>query len=260
MKCMYTLFLAIAIFNTSVSNNLDPMNPSFLLELIRKMESGENVTFTKYGDGEYLCMRGDTDYNIDHDSYHPWLANALKNALISLCNKKNTYIGLWWTPNERNFCDEIVKKNDATIPWAWYHMVMNDDEFYKYDYMHKFVGFLVKTTRKKILICNSMNNRLKSFFKANVYIEIPAKNWSFEYDKWRTTIMPHIEKDAIVLISGGMCSKVLINDITNNYDVTCIDLGSSFDILGRKINTRGWKHTLQMELNYYKEYIPSDWK
>ena len=38
----------------------------------------------------------------------------------------------------------------------------------------------------------------------------------------------HVEPEAIILIAGGMCSKVLIDEITNDYDVTFIDLGCSF--------------------------------
>lgn len=237
----------------------DPVQMARLLEVIDKLEKGQNLIYTKYGDGEYNCMIGLSGHNIDHDSYHSWLGQALKNALVSLSKKPNTYIGKWWHSSVYDFCDQYTSQYGVTVPWAWYHLVMNDDDFYKFDYMYKFVQFIVNTKRKKILVCNYMNNRLKQFFRADVHVEIPPQNWSFEYDKWKNIVEQHMVKDAIVLISAGMCSKVLIDDITNNHDATFIDLGSSFDLLGRMANTRGWRHTYQDEWRYYRDFIPSTW-
>ena len=106
---------------------------------------------------------------------------------------------------------------------------------------------------------NAENRRLKAFFRADVFIEIPANNWSFEYEKWLKLVEQHVEENAILLIAGGMCSKVLIDDITNKFDLTFIDLGSSFDLLAGKRNSRGWQHTYQDEVNYYKNLLPSNW-
>ncbi len=61
------------------------------------------------------------------------------------------------------------------------------------------------------------------------------------------------------MIAGGMCSKVLIDDITNQFDLTFIDLGSGFDLLGSKIKSRPWKHSYEDELTYYKDFIPHGW-
>src|SRR5437762_1950988 len=116
----------------------DPMQASYLLQVVDKLERGENIIFTKYGDGEYLCMIGSSGVNIDHDSYHPWLGNALQKALISLCQKSNTYIGRWHTSDVYNYCNQVARDNSVTIPWVWYHLFMNDDECFAYNYMYKF--------------------------------------------------------------------------------------------------------------------------
>jgi hypothetical protein len=231
-----------------------------LLKALAKLKRGENIIFTKYGDGEYNCMLGVHGYNVDHDTYHAWLGESLKQALVSLSKKPNTYIGKWWTADVYEYCNKIAQANNVTIPWVWYHLFMNDDEFTKFNHMYKFVNFMVNTKRKKIVICNSENKRLKDFFRAEVFVEIPAKDWSFDYIAYKQIVESHIVKDAIVLISAGMCSKVLIDDITNERpDVTFIDLGSSFDMLASKKNTRGWHHTYAQELAYYKDFIPERW-
>lgn len=56
-----------------------------------------------------------------------------------------------------------------------------------------------------------------------------------------------------------MCSKVLINDITDRYDLTFIDLGSAFDFLGGKVKTRPFKHSYEDYVNYYKDLLPPAW-
>ena len=231
------------------------MDRSYLLEILNKLNNGQNIIFTKYGDGEYLCMKGEVGSNVDADSYHPWLGQMLKKVLISLSQKSNAYIGKWWHAEVYEFCDQLAWENNITIPWVWYHLFMNDDEALKFDYMRTFVDFIVKTKRKKILICNSMNKKLRDFFKADIYIEIPPRNWSFAYNEWKDKVEKELEKDAIVLISGGLCSKVLIDDITNKCELTCIDLGSSFDLLARQQHTRGWRHSYEEEVKYYQDFL-----
>ncbi|MFA6066653.1 MAG: hypothetical protein WC707_05735 [Candidatus Babeliaceae bacterium] len=259
MKRIFKLLLFSSYFLLSAQADISPMQPAFVLEIINKLARGENVIFVKYGDGEYNCMVGRQDCNADGDSYHSWLGNSLQRALISLAHKPNTYIGKWWNANVYEAFDEFARQNSVTIPWAWYHMVINDDESLKIDYMHKFVDFIIHAKRKKILICNSTNARIKDFLRADVYIEIPPRNWSFEYNAWKKIIESHIEQDAIVLISAGMCAKVLVDDLTNAYNITCVDLGCSFDILGGKKNTRGWAHSYQDELVYYQDLLPQNW-
>lgn len=258
----YYLLLAIASFSLTICNvrYADQESASFLLEVLKKLEAGENIIFTKYGDGEYYCMRGDTDENCDGDKYHPWLGEALKKSLVNLCKKPNTYIGKWWNPETPNYCDKIVAEHGLSVPWKWYHLFMNDDEFMKYDYMYKFVQFLHNTSRKKILVCNERNKRNKDFFKADVHVEFPSKSWSYEYEKWKNELEKHVVKDAIVLISAGLCTKVLIDDLSGKYDATFIDLGSSFDMLACQYPTRDWRHSYAAEIEYYKDFIPESWK
>jgi hypothetical protein len=238
-----------------------PEETSYLRVLTKKLENNENIIFTKYGDGEYNCMIGRSGHNSDNDFYHPWLAHALKRSLIGLAKKPNTYIGRWPDVVVPRYCDGIVKKHSRSleIPWVSYHLILNHDVFLKHDYMYNFVKLIIHSKKKKILICNHKNARIKDFFRADVFIEIPSTNWSYEYNKWKNIVEKNVENGCIVLISGGMCSKVLINDITDKYNLTFIDLGSGFDLLARKVDSRGWKHTYEDEIKYYKDLLPLNW-
>ena len=254
-----TLFLGICSgYIVKVETHEDRMSPGLLLTVIDKLERGENIIFTKFGDGEYNCMVGERGANCDGDRYHPWLANRLWHSLLNLSVKKNTYLGRWWTENVWAYFDAFASKKGVKIPWYSYHLFMNDDEFFKYDYMYKFVQFIVNTNRKKIFVANINNKGLKDFFRANTYITIPSQNWSYEYGKWLKIIEMEVEENAILLISAGMCSKVLIDEITDRHNLTCIDLGSSFDLLATGQKSRSWKHSYEDELKYYKNFIPKN--
>lgn len=267
----YALVLVLISFAIAAQDDVAYRSqPAYLVEVLKKLKSGENVTFAKFGDGEYLCMSqeylrtGGEAHNCDGDQYHPWLSAALKNAFVSLCKKPNTYIGRWHTINSGAKPAAIdayyigcARAHGAEIPFVSYHLIMNDDSFLCYPYMHELVEFLVNTKRKKIVMGNAHNRPLKELFRADVYVEIPPRSWSLEYDTWKDIVMSHLEPDAILLTAGGLCSKVLINEVTNHYDMTCLDIGSAFDIIGGNCFSRSPRyHTYQDELNYYHDLLP----
>lgn len=263
---MFLLFI-LSFFNLLVhadANIAQNMDGELMIEILAKLKRGENIIFTKYGDGEYLCMMEHPGTNIDGDARHPDLGKALRNALLSLSQKPNTYIGRWHDGEQYRHigiaCDTFAREHNVQVPWVNYHLFMNDDTFNVHNYLHAFVDFVQTTHRKKIVIFNGANKRLFHLFKADVFIEIPPRNWSYNYEYWKTLIQSHIEKDCILLIGGGTCAKVLIDDITNSYDCTCIDLGSSFDMLASKKNTRGWQHNYSDEVRYYKDLLPENWE
>jgi hypothetical protein len=240
---------------------------SDLRTLLEKIKNGQNVIFTKFGDGENFCMSGATGANCDGDSYNPWLSKALRKSLSELTLKKNVFLGLWGTPFPYDPNNNIYRYFESLLvdihghtqlpaEFVCYNLMINDDEFYRHPYMHEFVEFLQKTDRKKILICNQNNASLSSFLKVDHLITLPGKNWSLNYELYKQKLLDQIEKDAIVIIGGGMCSKVLINDITNTHEVTFLDIGCSFDFLSTKKRSRAFNHSLDVELDYYRDLIP----
>ena len=262
----FVLVCTVTIFSVSIfALEKDANHPFYLSEIIRRLDSGQNIIFTKFGDGEYNCMRGSAGQNADNDRYHSWLGNSLKKALVNLSRKQNVFLGKWHTPDVYEYCNDIASENGVEIPWVHYHLIMNFDccplagSFLWHSHMHDLVRVVQNSHRKKIMVCNKRNERLVRLFKADGYVKIPERNWSFQYDRWRRELERHIEPDCIILIAAGLCSKVLISDIVEKNDVTFLDLGSSFDLLASKINSRGWRHAYEDEVEYYKDVLPEDW-
>ena len=68
--------------------------------LIDKFTNGERIIFTKFGDGEYLCMtlQAINNRNCDSDTYTYELGLKLREAFCNLAersNYENIYIGKW---------------------------------------------------------------------------------------------------------------------------------------------------------------------
>jgi hypothetical protein len=111
VKWLVVILLVVPCWLKGFEDNPNLSKHSYLLVLLEKLEAGENVIFTKFGDGEYNCVIGEIGVNGVGDTYHPWLGESLKRSLIELSKKKNTYIGRWHTKNVYDYFDAIAKEH-----------------------------------------------------------------------------------------------------------------------------------------------------
>lgn len=266
MRIYMRFFLLLAWFiNLFCSSQ---MELSFLEDLIFFLKNGKPFIYTKFGDGEYNCMNGMSGANCDNDPYDAWKGTRLKKSFVNLV-QRNAYIGKWKTQYSAPviaFLQNLAKKHSiGPVNWVHYHILINYDygkgaeSFMKDSYLYSFVETIQALTKKKIIVSNHRNRRLKDFFHADVFIEIPEREWSKHYDMWKGHIERHMTSDVILLIAGGMCSKILISDLAHKFDATFIDIGSCFDLIAGKRNSRGWAHSYADELLYYKNILPSNW-
>lgn len=225
------------------------------LDLISKINKNEQIIFVKYGDGEINCMLGHQGENCDGDPYIPILGNGLIQSLEFYSIHPNAYIGRWHNPE---LLDNIIQKLKFPTPkFTDYHIVINDDEFNKDNSMYNLVESIQKTKKKKIIITNELNNSMKDLFYADVLITVPQNNWFKDHPYYFQQVFNELTNDSILITAAGQGSKVLIaTALTYFPNISCIDIGSSFDILCKKKNTRGWKHTYEDEYAYYKNLLP----
>lgn len=263
------------------------INKPFVYEDIRhlnnKLINGERVIYTKFGDGEYICMTlqkiGDT--NCDNDKYTYELGIKLKEAFCNLCersDKENIYIGKWHTQEVSKFCSNFLydyyisnEKELKSIPFVNYHFCQIDYNFNKNDNLLEFVKTVKHSNKIKIIISNIQNKKLGIIFNGNYFIEIPNNSWFANgyYNKLEENLINllNIHNDAIILIAGGLASKIIIANVSAKFqNASFIDIGSSFDILVSRIDTRGWGRTgeeftnsYENQLIYFKEVLPDNY-
>lgn len=247
--------------------------------LITKLNNDERVIFTKFGDGELRCMRNDNSVgiaNFDGDRYTIELGQALQKAFIALSESPNTYIGRWHHLDVTSYClslyyDYLVENNKELKPppYVHYHFCYNDCAFDENLNLFNFVKTLQDTKKHKIVITNKLNENHRTIFKADSFIEVPMNSW-YAYGLYEhlITITSNIldqYPNAIILISAGLASKVLIAYLSQKYkQASFIDLGSGFDILSQNRYTRSerpeYHNTHANQRKYYAELLPPDYK
>jgi hypothetical protein len=250
-------------------------NVLFMNELIKK---GERVVYTKFGDGEYLNMTTFNGQNCDNDRYTYEFGMRLRGAFINLCKMSvvtNIFIGKWHSNDINKFLIELLYDNMKGsgliyVPFVNYHFLIPDTEYHKYNHLYEFVKTIQEVSKYKIIVGNIHNKRLITIFKGDVYIEIPENNWFSNgyYNAIKNKIEEFIREygDAYVIIAGGMGSKILISELVKEYpNISMIDIGSAFDILASKRDTRYWHLAENTEfiayphqLTYFKSLLPPD--
>ena len=231
------------------------------------INANKPVRFVKWGDGEYACAVGQEGANCDGDKYFPELGEAMRTAFLKLAQIPNTFFGRWHLgPNDTHVSSfftllwETIKGRPASeIPWVNYHCLLRDAERGRKPDMLNFVKAIRSNQRKKIYVCNEKNARLCKVFGAE-HVEVPMNCWFTYYEKIMEEIKSKITPDCIVLFSAGLCSKVAVgNLVESNPDITCLDLGSSFDCLARGTPSRSYQSSFDQEVAYYASVLDADW-
>jgi hypothetical protein len=244
---------------------MDNIRTEFITEAIK---NNDVVRFAKFGDGEYACSIGQEGANCDGDVYFPELSKALNEAFIILAQTPNTYIGMWHDNTAVKFYEQLLQNRTgkSQIPWVDYHLLLRSNDRIRGDYeraqtkvMYNFVESIRNSSRKKIYVCSQQNARLCQVFEAE-HVEIPENCWVLKYKEVFEQILKASTPDAIVLFSGGLCSKVAIADLARHAPtVTCLDVGSSFDCLARGAPSRAYQFHFFEEVDYYAGLLPQNW-
>jgi hypothetical protein len=229
-------------------------------EVTRRIQSSEQIIFVKYGDGELSCMLGHQGENCDGDSYTQSLRIELIHALYIFINSNNTniYVGKWH--DERLLQHTLDLYNLGTPQLTRYHLIMNDNHFFNNSSMYNFLKTIQESSRKKIIVSNEKNIKMKYLFKADTYITVPPRNWFVDFNLFLEKVKSEICENCILFTAAGQGSKVLIANLLTEFPrITCLDIGSSFDFLCQKNKSRAWEHSYEDEYNYYKNLLPKDW-
>ncbi len=221
----------------------------FYNELLRKLKDKEPFKFSRWGDGEWLCMQGEEGKNRDGNAYLPELGKELTRILES---RPDYYLGIQYGvfynekyvyghshPSLREFMIDHLFRLD--IDYVNGDILHQASEF---RYLQEFIDILKE--RETIIIG-------ADYFKEVPWadhIEIPAKD-SFLSNKeiFRRINFDEMEYDRepVFLVAAAMNSNVIIDWMPRV--VTAIDIGSVLDpYLGRPRATYQHKLFGQMKL------------
>jgi hypothetical protein len=240
--------------------------------IVECIDNNKPLSFSKYGDGEYMCAFGFTGNNCDNDNYTPKLKDALISSFkyIVDSSNNNNYIGEWHGLIHSVEWKKLVNKE---IKSARYHTLIFDgnyDYFYNRPYNIDYDSNKVKIYKainnsklKKIIVCNELLIKSKLLFNADEIIIVPFNNWfDTDFNNILEKIKGHINNDDchIVMTCCGMSAKVLIAELLKSHPKGIyLDFGSALDRICTKRESRGFRFTYEYLLNLLKDIIPNNW-
>lgn len=230
----YLKYTQIKIFNGDkwfskecIDNKISNLN-----KFSNMIKNNEQFIFVKFGDGEFnnMLSNNENDHNCDYNKYYRELGNQLIKSYIYFLKEEKTYIAKWLNEYELRVVleKEFLKTNE-------------EDKFIDYDILNnivpilkeqiEFYNIISNSSRKKLYISNgNMCNIVKKILKVDCCIEIPQNNVFLIKDEIINQIKKEITDNSIIMFSAGMCSKVLIHELSEyNKNATYIDIGSAFD-------------------------------
>ena len=218
-------------------------------DLIRKrLISGIPFTYTRYGDGELFLINGWKGKDKNHFN-----SPSLQKELIEgfSINDNNYLIGVSaGFEKEPGMVDDIFASfshaKDLTPIINKYH---KDKVFLNYVTLHYMAIYypvelynLFNTlkSRKVVLIGGKHlnNDHLRKIYGNFKFIETPPKQAYYNIDSFYKNIVKE-SKESVLILSVGICSKVIQKRLWFDNKVTTIDIGSLNDwFLG--LNSRNW--------------------
>lgn len=217
------------------------------------------VSFSKYGDGEYLAATGSQGCNCDRDTY----TEVLKNGVIEsfkymVDHAPNSYIAVWPFGNHIDFWKQFVEK---PIKNTEYCTIIMDGK--KFEDKYTLLKTIKTTPLKKIYICNPLMKRAKILLDIDYMIHVPLNNW---VDTEMSNILSNIKsimsdnEQYIILTSAGMGAKIIISELVKMFPNNIyLDVGSALDQICTKKKSRGYEPSYEQAIENIKDIIPVDW-
>ena len=175
-------------------------------DIITALINGDNFSFSRFGDGEMLCLQGHQGGNCDGHPYTPDLAGALNKILkeprgvMALMDNAQAL---------KDRCDWV----DGTI----FKQASLDGE------LHRLNRAL---NGRDTIMVGPAHLRQLGFY--STYIEVPTNNAWQEHNKIKHKIEKNIWPESVVVYACGMMAPVLIWELYKD-DFSQIDVGAVYD-------------------------------
>ena len=225
------------------------------------IEDSVPCMFIKYGDGEYYAAMFYEGGNCDGTPYTKNLGSKVRESFIYNSKQKNAMMGEWHSLQNKPFWEGLDPEL-RNVQWVDFHTVLIDQNTSSSDKLNLFKA-IQGSSRKKIYVANETMARAKTLFNIESHVLINPSNWfDTEYDSVFSSVCSQIEDDAntLVLISAGMGGKYLVSELHKKYpNAIYIDVGSGFDMLCAKRNSRTYNPSYDWLCSYLKPILPPGW-
>ena len=195
---------------------------------LNKLQNGEFFSFSRWGDGEWICVSGGKGQNCDGHSYFPEMSQCLRNALS---NDLGYYKALFEPSNiqvsqNQHWLKPLLTKFGSKVNWVladvWEYLVKD-----------KGINELVSQLNSMNYIIVSEKCKRKLNINYKDFIEIPSQNCFLEKENIKNQMIAMTEKYKMPVfgLSASMASNVIIDELFPIIGDKCwmIDFGSIWD-------------------------------
>lgn len=214
-------------------------------DLVSKIENHEQFAFSRWGDGEWMCLLNPNENksNTDDHTYFHDLAQALHATLLA---GPTHYLGL-----QRKAMKDMGSKitaylNEHELNFDWVDADLLHDASGG-GYLDNFLTVLDK--RKVVIVGPRYLQGVLHAVDYNFFITIPDKNCWQKYGRVKEELqhlLAHEDDDLVVLFCASMMSNVMIHELYQEYGDwhTFIDAGSVLDPYAGKATRKYHKKLL----------------
>ena len=212
---------------------------NFYIDLLK---SDKKFSFTRWGDGEWLCTFGASGANCDGHSYFLEMRNGLNRALD---NPKGYFLATWpqtesmmtnvWdTIQDRLEYSDTKKWVDASV---WEEAAMNGNLKDFIEQLEKMDFIVVSESSKRELPMNYSD-----------FIEVPETNCFLEKERIKEEMVLMCDKYDLPVfgLSASMATNVIVDELYDEIGDSCwmIDLGSIWEpFLKNPVHARSYHST-----------------
>lgn len=195
---------------------------------LNKLQNKEVFSFSRWGDGEWLCVSGRKGQNCDGHFYFPEMSKCLRNALS---NDLGYYKALFEPSNiqvsqNQHWLKPLLTKFGSKVDWVladvWEYLVKD-----------KGINELVSQLNSMNYIIVSEKSKRKLNINYKDFIEVPSKNCFLEKENIKNQMIAMTEKYEMPVfgLSASMASNVIIDELFPIIGDKCwmIDFGSIWD-------------------------------
>lgn len=228
------------------------------------IKNNQNFSIAKIGDGEIDCMQHKVAVNIDGHPYSNELGDKLKISLVELVSKK-VFICDWFYSNppinsrdegNLSYYNDFINKNNLCPAFIRpFELMMLGWGNLELPYLFDFYKTIKESNRNKIYAGPQRISGLKDLLNLNYFIEVPLINAFSSHNTILDSIKEIITDDSIIMLSVGLQSPVIVNELLKfNPNITILDIGSGFDPL-YFAQTRGHAQASVQEAKKYFENL-----
>jgi hypothetical protein len=195
---------------------------------INKIINSEVFSFTRFGDGEWLCMNGAQGANCDNHRY----TADLRAGLLAAVQSKYDYYKAKWNPGIKQFDDNsaminnLVSKYGSHVNWVdaniWIDLVLEGKVSEIIEPLNNVNTIIVSDNIKRSVPINYVD-----------FIEIPSVNCFNAKDQIKESIISMVNQynKPLFAFSASMATNVIVDELFPIIGDKCwmIDFGSIWD-------------------------------